>query len=98
VPTTFSSPFLTIGIEVQDNSRVEPLDEITEAILKLATKDDVDILELAAEGRLKEIFPYKIRASRAPELEAWDDVVEAPNRPLTDEEYQQFLRRRPIQG
>jgi hypothetical protein len=26
------------------------------------------------------------------QLEAWDDVVEAPLRPLTEEEYQRFLR------
>lgn len=94
----FSSQFLTVGVEAQDTSAVESFDDITEAILGLASKDEVDILELASQGRLRELFPYKMRASHAPELEAWDDVVEAPNRPLTEEEYQRFLRRQPIRG
>ncbi|ODT85755.1 MAG: hypothetical protein ABS69_00575 [Nitrosomonadales bacterium SCN 54-20] len=94
--TKFNSEFLAVGVEVKDTSSVESLDEITEAILSLAEKDEVDILKFASEGRLKEIFPYKMRVSHAPELESWDDVIEAPTRPLTDEEYKQFLRRRPI--
>lgn len=100
MPIEFSSQFLTVGVEAQGQgaSTVESFDDITEAILSLASRDEVDILKLASEGRLREIFPYKMRASHAPELEAWNDVVEAPNRPLTDEEYQRFLRRQPIDG
>lgn len=101
--TRFTSEFLAVGVEAKNTSSVESFDtsveffdEVTEAILGLAEKNEVDILKLASEGRLKEVFPYKMRVSHTPELESWDEVVEAPNRPLTDDEYKRFLRRRPV--
>jgi hypothetical protein len=107
--TKSSSEFLAIGTEAKKISSAEFRDEVTQAIRNLAEKDEVykailtlaeknevDILKLASEDRLKEIFPYEARATHFPELESWDDVAEAPNRRLTDEEYKQFLLGKPL--
>ena len=68
--------------------------QVTTAIIAMARRSEVDLAELASEGRLKEVFPFKLAEPVPSILENWDDVVEAPARPLTDEEYLNFLRGR----
>ena len=67
------------------------LQRVTAAIINLAGQSEVDLAELASEGRLHEVFPFKLPEPVASTLEKWDAVVEAPARPLTDEEYLKFL-------
>ncbi|MPZ43616.1 MAG: hypothetical protein GEV05_09480 [Betaproteobacteria bacterium] len=68
------------------------LEEVTDAIVRLSCTDEVTLFTLASEGKLWTIFPYAATYQGVPETEAWDDVQEAPNRTLTDEEHEKWLR------
>ena len=68
------------------------LQQVTTAIINMAGCSEIDLSELASEGRLHEVFPFKLAEIGSTTLEKWDDVVEAPARPLTDEDYMKFLR------
>jgi hypothetical protein len=71
----------------------ELLQQVITAVINMAGRAEVDLAELASEGRLHEVFPFRLRDLGPSTLEKWDDVVEAPARPLSDEEYLKFLRR-----
>lgn len=76
--------------------------EIAAAIRRLASFDEVELSELVCEGRLEEAFPFvpddmedgssADGHGRPPELQRFEDLQEAPARPLTDEEYRKFLK------
>lgn len=70
------------------------LDEVANVIIKLSQIDEATLLEHASKGELASLLPYTVVASEAPQLEAWEDVVEAPDRELTDEEHERWLRGR----
>ena len=68
------------------------VDEVVEAILALSRLNPAAIAEQVAAGGLRETFPFRIRDGETPALRRFSDVEEIPDRPLTDEEYEQFLR------
>lgn len=70
------------------------LDEVADAIIKLSQIDEATLLEHASKGELASLLPFTVVATEAPQLEAWDDVVDAPDRELTDEEHERWLRGR----
>jgi hypothetical protein len=69
-------------------------EEVADAIIKLSTIDETTLLEHAGNGDLASLLPYTVVGSESPQLEAWDDVAEAPGRSLSDEEHERWLRGR----
>ena len=68
------------------------LEEVTDAIIKLSFIDETTLLEHASKGELASLLPYALVEAESPQLEAWDDVAEAPEHALTDEEHERWLR------
>jgi hypothetical protein len=76
------------------NSAAVTIEEVVVAILELAKRklNEEELAELVSAGRLHEVFPYRPQLQVPAVLERWEDVIEAPARELTEEEYRQFLR------
>ena len=68
------------------------LEEVANAIVRLAKIDEGKIFSLASEGKLWTVFPYAATYPGVAEPEAWGDTKEAPGRALTDEEHARWLK------
>jgi hypothetical protein len=70
------------------------IEEVVVAILELAERklNEEELADLVSAGRLHEVFPYRPRLQVPAVLDRWEDVIEAPARELSEEEYRQVLR------
>src|SRR6266404_8954886 len=71
------------------------LEDVVSAIIALGRYDELELFQLVSGGKLQQVFPFRLRTSISdpiPELDRWEDVVKAPSRALTDDEYEGFLR------
>ena len=83
---------ISSDVDSSDEQRGASVDEVVEAIVALSRLGEAEIAERAASGKLREMFPFRIRDGETPGLRLFSDVEEALARALTDEEYLQFLR------
>jgi len=66
-----------------DLKRPATLQAVLEAVVRLGEHDESQVLELAAAGRLQELFPFKPAAAPMPaDFVAEADLVEASPLPL----------------
>lgn len=70
--------------------------EVVETIVKLAAYDEADLLRMASSGELASLLPFHPERDehRSPMARRWDETEEIPPRPLTEEEYNEYLHGR----
>ena len=70
------------------------LSALVEAVQKLATFDETDVLALASRDGLASILGVEPHSSaEIPDLGSWEDLEPAPTKRMSNAEYRTFLKK-----
>lgn len=70
------------------------LGALVDAVQKLATLDETDLLALASRDGLVSVLGVEPHSSaEIPDLGSWDDLEPAPTKRMSDAEYLKFLKK-----
>jgi hypothetical protein len=79
--------------EPLDPAAPATVENVAVAVARLARYDEAMLAELVSEGRLREVFPFRLAAGTPPEDSLDEaDVPQASPVPLSDEAFAQLLR------
>jgi len=79
--------------EPLDPAAPATVENVALAVARLARYDETELAELVSEGRLGEVFPFRLAAGTPPKDSLDEaDVPQASALPLSDEVFAQLLR------
>ncbi len=74
-------------VERPDSTEPVTLEQVVAAVLALDRFSEEEVLDLISHGKLREVFAFGLRTRQLPpDTVPWDNIREAPARPLTEEE------------